>query len=228
MDRGMTHAENVAWLQHTGRRYLIGMPKSALRQWAGKLAEAADWQTVRTGVEAKLRAGPAGRRDLRAVPLGGPGGVRRLGSPQRGVLRPAHQHHRLGRRDAVADPCAAHAEAAFRIQKSELSIRPIWHRRTDRVQAHIFVCFLASVLWKTLEKSAGPCGFGEQPSDDPGGTPADSKRRCGAPAGRRSPPRPADPLRWSARIRRDNRVPGFDAGTCAYPHRSPTSTQHER
>ena len=46
------------------------------------------------------------------------------------------------------------AEAAFRIQKSELSIRPIWHQRTDRVQAHIFVCFLAYVLWKTLEQPA--------------------------------------------------------------------------
>jgi len=41
------------------------------------------------------------------------------------------------------------AEAAFRIHKSELSIRPIWHQREDRVLAHILVCFLAYVLWKT-------------------------------------------------------------------------------
>lgn len=45
----------------------------------------------------------------------------------------------------------AQAEAAFRVQKSELSIRPIWHQRADRVQSHILVCFLAFVLWKTLE-----------------------------------------------------------------------------
>jgi len=38
------------------------------------------------------------------------------------------------------------AEAAFRIQKSELGIRPVWHQRADRVQAHILVCFLAYVL----------------------------------------------------------------------------------
>ena len=44
------------------------------------------------------------------------------------------------------------AEAAFRVQKSELVIRPVWHQREDRVQAHIFVCFLAYVLWKTLEQ----------------------------------------------------------------------------
>jgi transposase len=29
------------------------------------------------------------------------------------------------------------AEAAFRIQKDQLNVRPIWHQREDRVQAHI-------------------------------------------------------------------------------------------
>ena len=42
------------------------------------------------------------------------------------------------------------AEAAFRIHKSDLSIRPIWHQKEERVLAHILVCFLAYVLWKTL------------------------------------------------------------------------------
>jgi len=42
------------------------------------------------------------------------------------------------------------AEAAFRIHKSDLRIRPIWHQRQDRVEAPILVCFLAYVLWKTL------------------------------------------------------------------------------
>lgn len=42
------------------------------------------------------------------------------------------------------------AEWAFRIAKDELSIRPIWHQKEDRVRAHILVCFLAYVLWKTL------------------------------------------------------------------------------
>src|SRR4029077_11371141 len=31
------------------------------------------------------------------------------------------------------------AEAAFRIQKDQLKVRPIWHQREDRVQAHILV-----------------------------------------------------------------------------------------
>src|SRR3989441_12041972 len=60
MDRGMASAENIAWLQRTGRRYLIGTPKSELRQWAREIAEVKDWQAVRDGVEAKLCAGPAG------------------------------------------------------------------------------------------------------------------------------------------------------------------------
>ena len=55
------------------------------------------------------------------------------------------------------------AEAAFRIHKSELSIRPIWHQREDRVLAHILVCFLAHVLWKTLEQWQSRAGLGNSP-----------------------------------------------------------------
>lgn len=55
------------------------------------------------------------------------------------------------------------AEAAFRIQKSELSLRPIWHQREDRVRAHILVCFLAYVLWKALEKWMERAGLGNSP-----------------------------------------------------------------
>src|SRR5712691_1030833 len=55
------------------------------------------------------------------------------------------------------------AEAAFRIQKSELGIRPVWHQRADRVEAHILVCFLAYVLWKTLEQWQQRAGLGRSP-----------------------------------------------------------------
>ena len=57
----------------------------------------------------------------------------------------------------------AEAEAAFRIQKSDLSLRPIWHQKAHRVQAHIFVCFLAYVLWKTLEQWQSRAGLGNSP-----------------------------------------------------------------
>lgn len=42
-------------------------------------------------------------------------------------------------------------EAAFRSLKSDLGLRPIYHRRQDRVEAHIFVAFLAYCLQITLK-----------------------------------------------------------------------------
>jgi hypothetical protein len=39
-------------------------------------------------------------------------------------------------------------------------VRPIWHQREDRVQAHILVCFLAFVLWKSLEIWQQRAGLG--------------------------------------------------------------------
>jgi transposase len=55
------------------------------------------------------------------------------------------------------------AEAAFRIHKSDLSIRPIWHQKEERVLAHILVCFLAYVLWKTLGQLCDRAGLGHEP-----------------------------------------------------------------
>jgi len=55
------------------------------------------------------------------------------------------------------------AEAAFRIQKSDLSIRPIWHQKEERVRAHILVCFLGYVLWKMLEHWQSKAGLGNSP-----------------------------------------------------------------
>ena len=55
------------------------------------------------------------------------------------------------------------AEAAFCIHKSDLKIRPIWHQKEDRVLAHIFVCFLAYVLWKTLGQLCAKAGLGDEP-----------------------------------------------------------------
>ena len=55
------------------------------------------------------------------------------------------------------------AELAFRIQKSDLRIRPVWHQKEDRVLAHILVCFLAYVLWKTLAQLCRGAGLGDEP-----------------------------------------------------------------
>ena len=241
MDRGMSSAENVAWLQETGRRYLIGTPKSELKKWSGAITEDRDWRTVRDGVEAKLCPGLDGdetfllcrsadrrkkeramherfakRIEERLESLGrrlersrkrldreaigrqigrileknsraaGRYRIQVLDDPSRaGGLRLVWSVHpewdawawhsegtyilRTNVRDWSAEELwrtyiqLTEAEAAFRIQKSDLSIRPIWHQKAERVQAHILVCFLAYVLWKTLEQWQRRAGLGNTP-----------------------------------------------------------------
>jgi hypothetical protein len=46
------------------------------------------------------------------------------------------------------------AEAAFRSLKSELNVRPIWHWKEARVEAHILVAFLGYAMWVCLKKQA--------------------------------------------------------------------------
>lgn len=43
-------------------------------------------------------------------------------------------------------------EKAFRISKTDLRIRPIYHRITDRIEAHICICFAAYSVYKELER----------------------------------------------------------------------------
>ena len=52
------------------------------------------------------------------------------------------------------------AEDAFRISKSDLSLRPVFHHKTERVEAHILVCFLSLALWRTLEMWMSGKGLG--------------------------------------------------------------------
>ena len=50
-------------------------------------------------------------------------------------------------------------ERAFRVLKSELLLRPIWHHYSHRAEAHVFVCVLAYALWKTLDHLAKRSGL---------------------------------------------------------------------
>jgi transposase len=43
-------------------------------------------------------------------------------------------------------------EKAFRISKTDLRIRPIYHRIADRIQAHICISFVAYAVYKELER----------------------------------------------------------------------------
>jgi transposase len=241
MDRGMTSAENIAWLQSSERHYLIGTSKSELKSFAPQLADAADWRQVRDGVEAKVCAGPDGSETFLLVRSADRqqkeramharfcerietalarlhARIARARNPidrnanERQIGRMLGRNSRAAARYAIRlvdDPATAaglrlewsarsewddwsrhsegcyvlrtnlrdwtsealwrtyiqlsEAEAAFRIHKSELSIRPIWHQREDRVLAHILVCFLAYTMWKTLEQWQSRAGLGNSP-----------------------------------------------------------------
>src|SRR5229473_439226 len=239
-DRGMASADNLAWLRRTGRRYIIGAPKSELKKFSSALAAADGWHTVREGVEVKLTRHPetdetvilcrsADRRakehamhdkfSLRIEAALERLSARIASSKKR--LDPATVNRQIGRIlqqnqraaarfsvELVPDGCPAgfrlqvacnaafddwaalsegayllrsnisdwsdqqlwkayiqltRAEAAFRIQKDQLNMRPIWHQRAERVQAHILVCFLAFVLWKSLEMWQSRAGLGDSP-----------------------------------------------------------------
>lgn len=61
------------------------------------------------------------------------------------------------------------AERAFRVLKSELLIRPVWHQLSGRVEAHVMICVLAYALWKTLDhlaKQAGLMTLIRKPGED--------------------------------------------------------------
>jgi transposase len=239
-DRGMASADNLAWLRQTGRRYIIGAPKSELKKFASELATARGWQTVHEGIEVKLTSHPetgetvilcrsADRRSkeramhdkfsrrieeaLERLAARIARSKKRLdpATVNRQIGRILQQNQRAAARFAIVlepDDCPAgfrlrvacnaafddwaalsegayllrsnindwsdeqlwkayiqltQAEAAFRIQKDQLNVRPIWHQREDRVQAHILVCFLAFVLWKSLEMWQQRAGLGNSP-----------------------------------------------------------------
>jgi transposase len=239
-DRGMASAANLAWLRATGRRYIIGAPKSELKRFAASLASPEGWRTIREGVEVKLACDPetgetiilcrsAERRSKEQAIH--EKFSRRIGSAldrlagriahakrrldpakvNRQIGRILQQNQRAAARFAVRleddggpagfrlsiqvrpsfDAWAGlsegayllrsnivdwredelwkayiqltQAEAAFRIEKDQLRLRPVWHQRADRVEAHILVCFLAFVLWKTLEMWQQRAGVGNSP-----------------------------------------------------------------
>lgn len=236
MDRGMASEANLAFLREDGRRYILGSPRTQLRQFEGQIAEGG-WSAIRDGLEVKLCPAPSGeetfilcrsrdRKEKEAAihrrfeerietglkKLEQQCASRRL-APTRlaqqigRLLERNHRAARLFKTEVRAQPDGSaklvwskaeelrawseltegcyllrtnikdwtdeelwrayiqltQAEAAFRIQKSDLSLRPIWHQKEERVRAHILVCFLAYVLWKTLSELCSAAGLGQEP-----------------------------------------------------------------
>jgi transposase len=236
MDRGMLSEANIKFLKKDGRRYIIGTPKSMLKQFERELVEES-WDQVREGVEVKLCASPEGdeetfilcrsrdrlekekaifarfesrieeglekiqascqKRKQSAVKI-----AERVGRLKQANSRAARlfdvkvqdeegraklswsKRESLRKWITLTDGCyvlrsnvgdwtheelwqaymqLTEAELAFRIHKSDLRIRPVWHQKEDRVLAHILVCFLAYVLWKTLAQMCRHGGLGDEP-----------------------------------------------------------------
>jgi len=238
MDRGMVSEANLTWLRERGALYLVGTPKSQLRQFEKALLAETDWHVVREGLEVKLVVAPDGTSTERYVlcrsqdrgakekamlerqiarlreewakleaalqnkPESEAGPVeRRIGKwlgrypaaaklftvslrrDARGRVcglvvkeqkekldwaRHAHGAYLLRTNHAAADPAElwrwyvqlTQAEAAFRLDKSDLGLRPVFHQKAKRVQAHILVCFLALALWRVLEQWMASKGLG--------------------------------------------------------------------
>ena len=67
MARGMVSEANIAFLRERKARYLVGTPKSWLRQHEAKLLEKSDWQEAQAGLEVRFVAhegGPPGERHV--------------------------------------------------------------------------------------------------------------------------------------------------------------------
>jgi transposase len=240
MDRGMVSDDNIDFLRGRGARYLVGTPKSQLKQLEAQLLEKENWAEVQEGVEVKLVPHPDGdtdeqfvlcrssaRRDKEVAMLElarkrlrtqldqthallqkraarDPGVIeRRIGrwlgrfpaaerlievtvernaqgeasglkiterAERKAWAELAHGAYLLRTNCSEKDPAKlwrwyiqlSQAEDAFRISKSDLNLRPVFHQKTERVEAHILVCFLTLALWRTLEmwmrgKGLGNC-----------------------------------------------------------------------
>jgi transposase len=46
-------------------------------------------------------------------------------------------------------------ERAFRTMKTTLDLRPVYHRKDQRIEAHVFLCFLALLLVRIAERKTG-------------------------------------------------------------------------
>ena len=50
-------------------------------------------------------------------------------------------------------------ERGFRTLKSELELRPVYHRRSDRIKAHVLICWLALLMIRVIENETGVTWF---------------------------------------------------------------------
>jgi transposase len=236
MDRGMVSEDNLTFLQSNKRRYIVGTPKSQLKNFEQELLSQ-NWEQIRDGLEVKachslegeetfvlcrskeraLKEKAIHERFEKRIEKGLEkisdscrkrkqkiGNIERrvgrlLGANSRaaGLFKVEVKEGEKDKAEMVWEKIEAwrswaelsegyymlrtnitnwgarelweayiqltQVETAFRIQKSDLKIRPIWHQKEERVKAHILVCFLAYVLWKMLGPMCHKAGLGDEP-----------------------------------------------------------------
>jgi transposase len=54
-------------------------------------------------------------------------------------------------------------EDSFRTMKHDMGMRPVFHQKQNRTQAHVLVCFLSLALWRTLQQWMRASGLGTAP-----------------------------------------------------------------
>ena len=163
-------AKEGAMLERQRRRFLAGLHRIATRlcrhpsemgkaerrvgRWLGKYPRAAKFIAARMHTDAEGRACALEIvEDLPALSL----------------ARSAHGAYLLRTNHPSSDPVElwrwyiqlTQAEAAFRTEKTDLLLRPLFHQKTHRVEAHILVCFLSLVLWRSLEQWMKAKGLGD-------------------------------------------------------------------
>ena len=67
MDRGMVSEKNIAFLRQRKALYIVGAPKSQLKDFSAELAQQENWTDVQDGVEARLVEPPDGDPNERLV-----------------------------------------------------------------------------------------------------------------------------------------------------------------
>jgi transposase len=225
MDRGIVSEANLAAIRKREGQYLVGTPRSKMKEFEPRLKEETGWEQVRAEVQVKLIPIPGGQEtfilcktegrqkkeqamrerftkriesalanlakqvkagrlknrdkihvrigrilashpqsaDLYSVSVKEESGQLRIewaAKPGQQQWREAREGAYLLRTNLTASTASelwakymqlTEVEAAFRALKSELSIRPLFHRLERRVKAHVMVAFLGYALCVTLK-----------------------------------------------------------------------------
>jgi hypothetical protein len=185
-DRGMMSKDNLEFMQSGNRQYIIGASKATLKRFEQRIEDALETlksscekrrykkETIdrRVGSIMAKNSRSAGLFEVEVVEEQGETTIRWNKNEKWRAWAKLNEGCYLLRTNVTDWPAEdlwkayiqlTEAEAAFRIHKSDLKIRPIWHQKEDRVLAHILVCFLAYVLWKTLHQMTVASGLGDEP-----------------------------------------------------------------